>query len=101
MKDENKKEWNKAMQEEMDSLHKNHTYELVKLPKGKKVLKNKSVYRIKQEEHTSHPRYKARLVVKGFSQRKGIDFDEIFSPIGEDDIHKSDPWCGSKSQLES
>jgi hypothetical protein len=41
MKDENKKEWNKAMQEEMDSLHKNHTYELVKLPKGKKVLKNK------------------------------------------------------------
>jgi ATP-binding cassette subfamily B (MDR/TAP) protein 1 len=53
----------------------------VKLPKGKKVLKNKWVYRIKQEEHMSHPRYKARLVVKGFSQRKGIDFDEIFSPM--------------------
>jgi hypothetical protein len=53
----------------------------VKLPKGKKVLKNKWVYRIKQEEHTSHPRYKARLVVKGFSQRKGINFDEIFSPV--------------------
>ena len=49
MKDEKKKEWNKAMQEEMDSLHTNHTYELVKLPKGKKVLKNKWVYRIKQE----------------------------------------------------
>jgi hypothetical protein len=48
MKDENKKEWNKAMQEEIDSLHKNHTYELVKLPKGKKVLKNKWVYKIKQ-----------------------------------------------------
>jgi hypothetical protein len=80
MKDENK-EWNKAMQKEMDSLHKNHTYELVKLPKGKKVLKNKWVYRIKQEEHTSYPRYKARLVVKGLSQRKGIDFDEIFSPV--------------------
>jgi ATP-binding cassette subfamily B (MDR/TAP) protein 1 len=81
IKDENKKEWNKAMQEEMDSLYKNHTYELVKLPKGKKVLKNKWVYRIKQEEHTSHPRYKARLVVKGFSQRKGIDFGKIFSPV--------------------
>jgi hypothetical protein len=66
MKDENK-EWNKATQEEMDSLHKNHTYELVKLPKGKKFLKNKLVYRIKQEEHMSHSRYKARLVVKGFS----------------------------------
>ena len=67
------------MQEEMDSLHKNHTYELVKLPKAKKALKNKWVYRIKQEEHTPHPRYKARLVVKGFSEKKGVDFDEIFS----------------------
>lgn len=44
----------KAMQKEMDALHKNHTYELVKLPKGKKALKNKWVYRIKQEEHTHH-----------------------------------------------
>ena len=69
------------MQEEMDSLHKNYTYELVKLPKNKKDLKNKWVYRIKQEEHTPHPRYKARLVVKGFSKKKGVDFDEIFSPV--------------------
>ena len=81
MEDEHKKEWKNAMQEEMDSLHKNHTYELVKLPKGKKILKNKWVYRIKQEEHTSHPRYKARLVVKGFGQRKGINYDEIVSPV--------------------
>jgi hypothetical protein len=36
MKNDNKNEWNKAMQEEMDSLHTNHTYEPVKLPKGKK-----------------------------------------------------------------
>ena len=48
MEDEYKKEWMEAMQEEMDSLYKNHTYELVKLPKGKKTLKNKWVYRIKQ-----------------------------------------------------
>ena len=36
---------------------------------------------MKQEIHASQPRYKARLVVKGFSQKKCIDFDKIFSPI--------------------
>ena len=62
-------------------MHENKTFELVKLPKGKRALKNKWVFRIKHEEHSSNPRYKARLVVKGFSQRKGVDFDEIFSPV--------------------
>jgi ATP-binding cassette subfamily B (MDR/TAP) protein 1 len=51
------------------------------LPKGKKAIKNKWVYGVKSEEHYSHPRYDAKLVVKGFSQKKGIVFDEIFSPM--------------------
>ena len=71
----------KAMQDEIKFLHDNHTYELVNLRKGKRVLKNKWVYRIKHEENNTQPRYKARLVVKGFGQKKGIDFGEIFSPI--------------------
>ena len=66
------------MQDKMKSLHENHSFGFVKLPKGKKALKNRWVYRVKQEEHTSQPHYKARLVVKGFSQKKGVDFDEIF-----------------------
>ena len=53
----------------------------MKLPKGKRALKNKWVYKLKTEEQNSQPRYKARLVVKGFSQKKGIDFEEIFSPV--------------------
>ncbi|KAL6315857.1 hypothetical protein AAG906_012193 [Vitis piasezkii] len=73
--------WVDAMQDEMKSLHENHSFELVKLPKRKRALKNMWVYKVKQEEYTSQPRYKARLVVKGFSQKKGIDFDEIFSPV--------------------
>ncbi|KAL6318202.1 hypothetical protein AAG906_035707 [Vitis piasezkii] len=79
--DENKMKWVDAMQDKMKSLHENHSFEFVKLPKGKRALKNRWVYRVKQEEHTSQPRYKARLVVKGFSQKKGVDFDEIFSPV--------------------
>jgi hypothetical protein len=68
------------MQEEMDSLHSNVTWELAKLPAGKKALQNKWVYRVKQESDGSK-RYKARLVVKGFQQKEGVDFTEIFSPV--------------------
>ncbi|RDX79965.1 hypothetical protein CR513_39546, partial [Mucuna pruriens] len=52
-----------------------------KLPKGKKVLENGWIYMVKQESNFASPRYKTRLVVKGFRQRKGVDFNEIFSPV--------------------
>ena len=81
MSDVHQKEWYNAMQDEMSSLHENHTYDLVKLPKGKKVLKNKWVFRLKSGEDGTPPRFKARVVVKGFEQKKGVDFDEIFSPV--------------------
>ncbi|KAM1487717.1 hypothetical protein ACFX2I_001756 [Malus domestica] len=71
--------WMKAMESEMDSLSKNDTYELVELPKGRKALKNKWVFKLKRDDNMT--RYKARLVVKGFGQKKGVDFDEIFSPV--------------------
>ena len=57
----------KSMQEEMQFLHENHTYDLVELPKARQALKNKWVYRLRIEEKNSKPRYKAWLVVKGFS----------------------------------
>ena len=69
------------MEEEMNSLLENKTWELVNLPKGRKALQNKWVYRIRHEGDKKKGRYKARLVVKGFSQKEGIDFIEIFSPV--------------------
>ena len=81
MKSECKDQWVEAMKDELKSLHDNHTFELVKLPKGKRALKNRWVYRLKQDKNSSSPRYKARLVVKGYSQKKGVDFEEIFSPV--------------------
>ena len=68
------------MQREMDSLQQNQTWDLADLPKGKWALQNKWVYRLKEEEVRKR-RYKSRLVVKGFAQKQGIDFNEIFSPV--------------------
>jgi ATP-binding cassette subfamily B (MDR/TAP) protein 1 len=76
-----KVKWEKAMQSEMNSLHKNHTWELVQLPEGKKALPCKWVYKEKITPSDGRPKYKARLVAKGFKQQQGIDFDEIFSPV--------------------
>jgi len=75
MADSHKVEWVKAMQEEMKSLHEIHAYDLVELPKRRKVLKNKWVYKLKNKENNPRPKYKARLVVKWFNQKKGVDFE--------------------------
>ena len=68
------------MKEEMDSLVNIQTWDLVQFPAGKRALQNKWVYKLKEEDG-GKKRHKARLVVKGFAQKKGIDFDEIFSPF--------------------
>ena len=54
------------MKSEMESLLKNGTYELVELPKGRKALKNKWVFKLKRDENEQLTKFKARLVVKGF-----------------------------------
>ena len=65
MEDKESVKWELAMKDEMDSLMSNQTWRVAELPKGKKALHNKWVYRIK-EEHDGSKWYKARLVVKGF-----------------------------------
>uniref|UniRef100_A0A2N9HGE9 Integrase catalytic domain-containing protein n=1 Tax=Fagus sylvatica TaxID=28930 RepID=A0A2N9HGE9_FAGSY len=72
--------WELAMKDEMNSLMTSQTWELIELPQRKKALHNKWVYRVK-EEHDGSKRYKARLVVKGFQQKEGVDYTDIFSPV--------------------
>ncbi|WVY89808.1 hypothetical protein V8G54_035322 [Vigna mungo] len=81
MKMKDKDKWLQAMEEEMQSLKENQTYDLVELPKERRALQNKWVFKLKNEENNPSPRYKARIVVKGCNQKKGINFDEIFSPV--------------------
>ena len=79
--DADSKIWKKAMEEEMDSLAKNNTWDLVELPEGRSVVGCKWVFKLKRKVDGSIERYKARLVAKGYSQVEGIDFHEIFSPV--------------------
>ena len=53
----------------------------MELPKGREALRNKWVFKLKNEENNPNPRYKAHIVVKGCNQKKGIDCEEIFSPM--------------------
>ena len=68
------------MKDEMNSLLGNQIWELTKWLAGKKARHNKWIYRIKNE-YDGSKRYKARLIVKGFQQKKDIDYSKIFSSV--------------------
>ena len=65
--------------EELESLKENNVFELTNLPEGKKTIDSKWVYTTK-ENLDGFKRYKARFVARGFSQKRGIDYGETFSP---------------------
>nr|GFB83833.1 retrotransposon protein, putative, Ty1-copia subclass [Tanacetum cinerariifolium] len=67
---EDSSKWKAAMKEEMDSLRKNKTWELVDHQAGQKLVTCKWLFKIKEGiEGFQKPRYKARLVARGFTQR--------------------------------
>ncbi|KAF2895226.1 hypothetical protein ILUMI_10949 [Ignelater luminosus] len=78
---QDKQEWFQAVQEEIESLKENDTWELTKLPPGRKFLDSKWVCKIKENKNGNVERYKARLVIKGCAQRKGWDYEETYAPV--------------------
>jgi histone deacetylase 1/2 len=66
---------------EYDALLRNHTWRLVDPPPGAHVISGKWVFKHKLNPNGTLERYKARWVVRGFTQRAGVDFDETFSPV--------------------
>ncbi|CAL8998661.1 unnamed protein product [Prunus brigantina] len=75
------KAWQKAMEIEMEMIDKNETWELVDRPSAKPVIGVKWVYKTKLNLDGSIQKHKARLVVKGYAQKPGIDFNETFAPV--------------------
>eukprot|EP00253_Pinus_taeda_P029848 PITA_29848 len=75
------KKWIEAMDEEMNSIERSKTWDLVELPKGKEVIGVKWVYKTKSNAEGKIERHKARMVVKGYKQQYGRDYEETFAPV--------------------
>ncbi len=76
-------EWIAAMNEEMESLQSNGTWKLEEVPAGAKTLPVKWIYKIKRDASGQIQRFKARLVVKGFFQKEGVDYTDVFAPVSK------------------
>jgi hypothetical protein len=73
--------WRKAMMDELKATKENHTWSLTELPQDCRAIGLKWVFKVKKNECGAVARYKARLVVKGYAQRRGVDYNEVFAPV--------------------
>ena len=80
--------WIKAMEEELQQIIKNDTWELVPRPKDKNVIGTKWVFQNKMNKQGEVVRKNARLVCKGYSQQEGIDYEETYAPIARMEVDK-------------
>jgi hypothetical protein len=67
--------------EEMDSIEENGTWSLIDLSLGHKPIGVKLVFKVKRDEHRAVSKHKAHLAIKGYEQRHGIDYDDVFTSV--------------------
>jgi hypothetical protein len=76
-----RRKWRYALDLEYQALLDAHTWELVSADDAENIVSGKWVFKIKKNADGSVDRYKARWVARGFSQREGVDYNEIFAPV--------------------
>ena len=78
--------WQEVIQKELEAIEKNKTWALTNLPSRHKPISLKWVFKLKKNSEENVIKHKARLVVKGYVQRQGVDFEEVFAPVARLDI---------------
>jgi hypothetical protein len=73
--------WRVAMEEEYGALISNGTWELVPQPHGSNVVTDKWFFTHKLRADGTLYRYEACWVLRGFTHRPGVDYDETFNPV--------------------
>jgi len=73
--------WLEAIQDELRSHQENNTWETAVLPPNRKAINAKWIFKTKRNANGEIVRYKARLVVKGCTQKKGLEYEETYAPV--------------------
>ena len=73
--------WKEAINDEVESILQNHTWELVDLLPGSKPLGYKWIFKKKMKADGSIDKYKVRLVIKGYKQKEGLDYFDTYSNV--------------------
>jgi len=74
-------DWIEAMQAELNEFERNKVWRLVERPRSDALVGTRWLFGNKTDKEGNVIRNKARLVVKGYCQQEGIDYDETFAPV--------------------
>ena len=83
------------MQEELHQFERNRVWHPVPKPAERTIIGTKWVFRNKLDESGTVTRNKTRLIVQGYNQEEGIDYEETFAPVARIEAMNPNSLCSS------